>query len=132
MPRIAWMTIVPRSPTGWQPWRYDSPFPPARRDGYNPGMSDERKKPVWPWIVAALVGTSSLYVGIYALMVTPIQVFHFDPSGMGEPTSSAGYAEPWYLKEGPVSKAHGYLKTAFYPVHESDRHVRRSAWGRRP
>ena len=92
-------------------------------------MSEARKS-IWPWIMALLIGLLSLYVGIYAVMVTPIQVFNFDPSGMGN-DNSAGYAEPWYLNEGPVSKAHRYLKSAFYPVHEIDRHVRPSVWGRR-
>ena len=36
-------------------------FPHTRHRGYDPSMSDERK-PVWPWIVAPLIGLPVLYV----------------------------------------------------------------------
>jgi len=65
------------------------------------------------------------------LMVTPIQVFNFDPSGMGNDIS-AGYAKPWYNHDGPNSKAHRFLEAAFRPAHEIDRWVRKSVWGQRP
>jgi hypothetical protein len=32
---------------------------------YIPGMSDDRKKPIWPWIVALLVGLPVLYVASF-------------------------------------------------------------------
>jgi hypothetical protein len=37
-------------------------FPPLRRCGYDAGMSEPRKKPLWPWIVALLIGLPVLYV----------------------------------------------------------------------
>src|SRR5262249_47150385 len=103
----------------------------------SPAMSDERKPGaafracVVTAITASVLGA---YVGIYAVMVTPIQVFNFDPSGTGDDISAgyaAGYAEPWYNHDGPSSKAHKFLEAAFRPAHEIDRRVRKSVWGQR-
>ena len=35
---------------------------PDRPPWYIPGMNDDRKKPLWPWIVALLIGLPVLYV----------------------------------------------------------------------
>ena len=32
---------------------------------YTPGMSDDRKNPVWPWIAALLIGVPVLYVASF-------------------------------------------------------------------
>src|SRR5262245_6980036 len=101
-------------------------------------MSDERRLgAVFRACVVTAITASVLgaYVGIYAVMVTPIQVFNFDPSGIGDDISAgyaAGYAEPWYSHDGPNSKAHKFLEAAFRPAHEVDRWVRKSVWGQRP
>jgi hypothetical protein len=99
-----------------------------------PGMSEPQKKPGWAFWACAVAATTVLllgaYAGTYTLMVTPIQVFNFDPSGMGD-DAPAGYAVPWYA-DSPESRAHELLKTAFSPAHEIDRLVRPSVWGRLP
>jgi hypothetical protein len=36
-------------------------LPPSSRRGYNPGMSEHRKKSPWPWIAATVIGLPVLY-----------------------------------------------------------------------
>ena len=41
-----------------------SAFLPLARPSYNPAMSDDRK-PLWPWVVALLIGLPVLYVASF-------------------------------------------------------------------
>jgi hypothetical protein len=98
-----------------------------------PGMSEERKKPgaVFQICMAAAVTISMLagYIGTYAWIVTPADVYRENPSDPGDliPT---GYSVPCYLED-PRSAAENLLEAIFFPIHEIDRRVRSSVWGQR-
>jgi hypothetical protein len=98
-----------------------------------PGMSEPQKKPgtaFWASVVtASTVSALGIYVLVYALMVAPMQMFKSDPSGVNK-WVPAGYSEPAY-REDSNAAATERLTAIFSPVHEIDRHIRPSVWGRR-
>jgi hypothetical protein len=98
-----------------------------------PGMSEERKKPsaVFQVCVAAAIAVFMLaaYIGAYALMVTPDDVFMENPSDRDELIPS-GYMAPIYVED-QTTTAEDLLQAIFYPVHQIDRRVRPSVWDQR-
>ncbi len=65
-------------------------FPALLPAGYNPGMSDERKKAgVWPLVAALLTGLPVLYVGLFGpgcwLIVAKLSDYGISPSPLMAP-----------------------------------------------
>jgi hypothetical protein len=89
---------------------------------YTPGMSDDRKKPLWPWIAAVLVALPVLYVGSYALLVERSR-WQITRDGSGRvPIYSSTIPKVGRV---PFSKEWDEL---FAPIHALDRKLRPGYW----
>src|SRR5260221_11257918 len=100
-------------------------------------MSDQQKKPraVFKICVAAAIVAFMLavYIGAYALMVTPDRVFQENPSDRNELIPIDGCYAPTYLEDQTTTAGElELLEAVFSPVHEIDRRLRPSVWGQRP
>jgi hypothetical protein len=99
------------------------------------GMSEDRKKPspVVQCCVAAAIAALmlALYVGAYALTVTPERVFQENPLDRDELIPIDGVYAPIYLEDQTMASGE-LLQAVFSPVHGIDRWLRPSVWGQRP
>ena len=101
-------------------------------------MSEPKKKPsaVFQVCVAAAIAAFMLvvYIGSYALMVTPDRVFMENPSDRDELIPIDGCYAPIYLEDQPWAAGEllELLDAVFSPIHEIDRRLRPSVWGQRP
>jgi hypothetical protein len=98
-------------------------------------MIEERKKPspVFQFCVAAAIAALMLvlYVGAYALMVTPERVLQENPLDRDELIPIDGVYAPIYLED-QTMVSDELLEAVFSPVHEIDRRLRPSVWGQHP
>ncbi len=86
-------------------------------------MSDERK-PVWPWIVALLIGMPMMYVGAYACTVERLPVSCRSQRAVSR--------RPCYYVPLPFGASLYGNETdwgrVFHPVHSADRQLRPKYW----
>jgi hypothetical protein len=98
-------------------------------------MSEKREKPspVFQFCGAAAIAALilALYVGAYALTVTPERVFQENPLDRDELIPIDGVYAPIYLED-QATAFDELLQAVFSPVHEIDRRLRPSVWGQRP
>ncbi len=94
-------------------------------------MNDDRRKPLWPWIVSLLIGLPVLYVGSYAALVNGTLFAYKAPFPSDPPFIRP--RDPIYSVLVPMignlgTGKDGWVGRAFAPVHRIDRKLRPEYW----
>jgi hypothetical protein len=95
-------------------------------------MSDDRKKPLWPWMVALLIGLPVLYVGAYASTVEVSPVESLGPIELSDGPYVFSLTACYCVRSpfGALLLASGETGwgRVFAPVHSVDRRLRSTFW----